>query len=239
METNKETVRVLLVEDDLELTKINALRLASRGYEVLCAASGAEVFAIFEKQRVDIVLLDVMLPDMDGHSICERLRSGEFDYSGPIIFMSCLGDSNNIVGAFREGGDDYLVKPAKLEELVERIEVNLQKKAGEDKPDKKLWFKHIYIDDSSRSVYRVENGERKEKIELSPTEYDILITMARRPQEVILYRQLYRAVWGQDDMGDLRTLMVHVSNMRKKVDEGHDEFIRSVRSVGYIFDDEG
>lgn len=237
MEEKKEVVRVLLVEDDLELTRINALRLKRHGYEVLCAASGAEVFSTFNKSRVDIILLDVMLPDMDGHEICERLRSDEFNYSGPIIFMSCLGDSNNIVGAFREGGDDYLVKPAKAEELVDRIEVNLKKKSIESKPDKLLWFKHICIDDSSRTVYSVVDGERQSKIELSPTEYNILITMARRPQEVLLYRQLYKAVWEQDDMGDVRTLMVHVSNMRKKVDKEHNDFIRAVRSVGYIFDD--
>lgn len=233
----KNSVRVLLVEDDLELTRINALRLGSRGYDVLSATCGAEVFSIFETNRIDIVLLDVMLPDMDGHAICERLRGDEFCYSGPIIFMSCLGDSANIVGAFREGGDDYLIKPAKLEELVERIEVNLKKRENDSKPDKRLWFKHICIDDAARVVYQVEDGRIKQKIDLSPTEYDILVTMARSPQEVLLYRQLYKAVWGQDDLGDVRTLMVHVSNMRKKVDIGHDDFIRAVRSVGYIFDD--
>ena len=236
MMEEKAATRVLLVEDDEELTRVNTLRLKSRGYEVLCAANGRETFEVFESTRVDIILLDVMLPDMDGHEICEKLRDEPYGYSGPIIFMSCLGDSQNIVGAFREGGNDYLVKPAKLEELVERIEANLAKASLDRNEDNMLWFDSFMVNTGAHSVYRVADGIKKDKVELSPTEYNILMVLVKRPQEVILYRELYKAVWEQEDAGDVRTLMVHVSNLRKKISPDGGEFIRAVRGVGYIFD---
>ena len=94
------------------------------------------------------------------------------------------------------------------------------------------------IDESSRSVFRVRNNKMEEKIELSKTEYDILSALVRQPDEIILYRQLYKSVWGMEDFGDVRTLMVHVSNLRKKIDENHGEMIHAVRGVGYLFHDE-
>ncbi len=223
---SKETI--LLVEDDEDLAIVTRLQLENEGYHVLWTADGASTMEVLEKQEVDLILLDVMLPDCDGHELCEQIKQY---YSYPIIFMSCLGDSVTIVNAFRGGGCDYLVKPADIEELVERIEKN--------KPEiKELEFSQFLVDISARLVYRkAETGERAEVIELSPTEYKLLMALIRKSGELVLYKELYREIWKQGEIEDIRTLMVHVSNLRKKIDYKKSETIKAVRGAGYIFQD--
>lgn len=228
--------RILLVEDDEELSAITAMQLQTHGYEVICAFDGWQAVEKLQTQRIDLILLDVMLPDTDGQSLCKQIRSEKCGYTEPIIFMSCLGDSGNIVDAFRMGGNDYIVKPAKLENLLERIRINLNE-AKEKSDNSRQWFKQFMVDTKSRSVYRVRNSACEETIELSRTEYDILLALIQKPEEILLYRQIYKKVWGQEDWGDVRTLMVHVSNLRKKIDENHTGIIRAIRGVGYLFQD--
>lgn len=236
---NREVVgeRILLVEDDEELSVVTALRLKNCGYQVVCALDGKQAIERLLAEQIDLILLDLLLPDMDGHELCSRIRSEEIDYQGPIIFMSCMGDSTNIVEAFRKGGNDYIVKPVKLDVLLERINANLAAGENRTEQESRLWFQQFMIDTKTRSVYRVREHVRQEQIELSRTEYDILLVLVSRPGEIFLYRQLYKAVWGMEDVGDVRTLMVHVSNLRKKVDESRGEMIRSIRGVGYLFQD--
>ncbi|MBE5853019.1 MAG: response regulator transcription factor [Lachnospiraceae bacterium] len=233
----EDKIRILLVEDDEELSTITTMRLERQGYRIVAAFDGEQAINKLLTEKIDLILLDVLLPDMDGHEICRKMRSSEIGYTGPIIFMSCMGDSINIVDAFREGGNDYIVKPAKLEVLLERIEANLVDRKETEEEEKRLWFKQFMIDTRTRSVYRVREHVQQEKIELSRTEYDILMVFVTKPEEILLYRQLYKAVWGMEDVGDVRTLMVHVSNLRKKIDEEHGEMIRAIRGVGYLFQD--
>lgn len=237
MEKQASEIRILLVEDEEELSNVVALRLRNRGYQVVCTYDGSQTMEKIVSERIDLVLLDVLLPDIDGHELCKRMRSEAVGYQGPIIFMSCMGDSENIVGAFREGGNDYIVKPVRMEVLIERIHANLADKKETQEDGHRLWFRQFMIDTKTRSVYRVEEHIQQEKIELSRTEYDILQEMVRRPEEILLYRQLYQAVWGMEDIGDVRTLMVHVSNLRKKVDKDHADMIQAIRGVGYLFQD--
>lgn len=237
MSERTSAVRILLIEDDEELSAITSLQLRSRGYYVVCAMDGQQAVERLAEEQIDLILLDVLLPDIDGHELCRRMRSEECSYQGPVIFMSCMGDSTNIVDAFREGGNDYIVKPAKLEELVERIEANLEDRKRNREKEGRLWFRQFMIDTKTRSVYRVREHVRQDKIELSRTEYDILAALVGSPDEILLYRQIYKMVWGLDDIGDVRTLMVHVSNLRKKIDGEHTEIIRAIRGVGYLFQD--
>ena len=177
-------------------------------------------------------MLDVMLPDCNGHELCQRICSV---YEYPIIFMSCLGDSTTIVQAFRGGGCDYLVKPVNIAELVERIEENLKNSRSRQI----LEFRQFILDKGNYLVYRrTEQGESAEKLDLSPTEYKLLLEFVRKPGEIRLYKELYRAIWEYGEIEDIRTLMVHVSNLRKKIDYQHRETIRAVRGIGYIFSDE-
>lgn len=223
---------ILLVEDDKDLAMLTAKQLQGQGYQVICAEDGRSTMKQLEENPVDLILLDVMLPDCDGHELCEQIRA-RYDY--PVIFMSCLGDSTTIVQAFRGGGNDYLVKPVNISELVERIEENLKKQKGKQM----LVFQQFILDKENYLVYkRNEQGEQAEKLELSPTEYKLLLEFVRKPGEILLYKELYRVVWEHGEMEDVRTLMVHVSNLRKKIDYRHREIIRAVRGVGYIFSDD-
>lgn len=231
-----DIIRILLIEDDSDLSEATAMGLERRGYSVNAVYTGAEALKLLEHERIDLILLDVILPDIEGQELSRQLRSDRIGYIGPIIFMSCLGDSSNIVHAFRNGGSDYIVKPAKLEALVERIEKNLAKQKAQ-RPKGKFWYKRFMIDHPKRVVYRVEGGMTKEKILLSPTEYNLLMELTTHTGEVILYKQLYKSVWEQDDLGDVRTLMVHISNLKKKMDFNGTDVISAIRGVGYLFQD--
>lgn len=233
----KEKARLLLVEDDEDLSLIMSMQLKRRGYEVLPVRSGGEALKQLCGRRVDLVLLDVMLPDYDGHELCRMFRSEEYGYQGAIIFMSCMGDGTTIVNAFREGGNDYMIKPVDIDALVERIEINLSGHRAEKKSAGRQWYRQFMIDKKTHEVFRIEDGELREKLDLSPTEFRLLLIFTEYPDEVLLYRQLYQKAWGQDDLGDYRPLMVHVSNLRKKIDGARTEIIRAVRGVGYIFRD--
>lgn len=224
--------KILVVEDDKDLAMLTARQLEGQGYQVFCAEDGKSTLQILKDESVDLILLDVMLPDCDGHELCQRICS---IYEYPIIFMSCLGDSTTIVQAFRGGGCDYLVKPVNITELVERIEENLKKSRGKQM----LEFRQFILDKKNYQVYRrTEEGECAEKLDLSPTEYKLLMEFVGNPGEIRLYKELYRAIWEHGEIEDTRTLMVHVSNLRKKIDYQHRETIRAVRGVGYIFFDE-
>lgn len=233
----EEKMRLLLVEDDADLLLITAMKLQRRGYEVICAQNGAEAMAAVRTQRIDLMLLDAMLPDCDGQELCRELRGEPYFYDRPVIFISCMGDSASIVDAFRGGGNDYLVKPVDIDTLVERIQVNFKESALKSAGQGKQWFRQFVIDRSRQEVYRVVDGRLGEKLELSPTEYKLLAVITTMPDEVALYRQLYQKVWGQEALDDYRTLMVHMCNLRKKIDGAHTEVIRAVRGTGYIFHD--
>ena len=224
--------KILVVEDDRDLAMLTARQLEGQGYQVFCAEDGKSTIQLLEEESVDLILLDVMLPDCNGHELCQRICSV---YEYPIIFMSCLGDSTTIVQAFRGGGCDYLVKPVNIAELVERIEENLKNSRSRQM----LEFRQFILDKGNYRVYRrTEQGESAEKLDLSPTEYKLLLEFVRKPGEIRLYKELYRAIWEYGEIEDIRTLMVHVSNLRKKIDYQHRETIRAVRGIGYIFSDE-
>lgn len=236
-EETEEKVRLLLVEDDEDLLLITAMKLQRRGYAVISAQNGAEAMAVIKTQRIDLLLLDAMLPDCDGQELCRELRGEPFCYDGPVIFVSCMGDSTSIVDAFRGGGNDYLVKPVDIDMLVERIQANLREHVSKSAGQGKQWFRQFMIDRRLQVVHRVVDGQLGERLELSPTEYKLLAVITTMPDEVALYRQLYQKVWGQEALDDYRTLMVHMSNLRKKIDGAHTEVIRAVRGTGYIFHD--
>lgn len=167
---------------------------------------------------------------LNGETAVEVLRREQIDM--------ILLDGPDIMKAFWRGGSDYIAKSMQPEILAEHIERMLERIRNAGLKGDRRWFKQFMIDKSRREVYRVENGCLEEKIPLSPLEYRILQALTEHQDEVTLYRQLYRDVWQQEDLGDVRPLMVHVSNLRKKVNLNHTEMITAVRGVGYLFQDE-
>jgi DNA-binding response OmpR family regulator len=227
--------RILLVEDDRDLSDIANIHLTNAGYTADAAYSLADALRLFEERSYDLVLLDIMLPDGEGFELCKAIRE---QCSCPIIFISCIDDGDSIVSALHAGGDDYMTKPVNWKELLARIEANIRRAtvyADSESPPldaNALRFGHFSVDKQRRRVQR--GGDA---IDLTPIEYAILEYFGSNSGELILYNDLYRSIWGVDGFDDLRTLAVHVSNLRKKIDPDHTGLIETVRNAGYIFCD--
>lgn len=224
--------RVLIVEDDFDIAEIMKINLSSRGYSTDIAYEGSEALDRVKRELYDMLLLDVILPDMTGIELVREIRGW---CQSPVIFISCLDDSENMINAFRDGGDDYVVKPVNYDELTARIDAHIRRhKNAELKPVLKeapyRVYKEFTIDLQRHAVIR--GGE---EIELSSTEYSLLLCLSSNPGELMLYEDLYRHVWNHDSLGDIRTVMVHISNLRKKIDPEKNGIIGTVRGAGYIF----
>lgn len=191
----------------------------------------AQAKDFLEKNRYDLVLLDESLPDGLGSQICQFIRE---QYNCPIIFMSCNDDSDTIISALRSGGDDYMVKPLNYEVLLARADAVIRRSVLQhtNRDGTLHQFKHFAIDDTRRQLVR--NGM---PVELSSIEYALLQYMTQHPNTLLLYHELYQNVWASDSLGDVRTVMVHISNLRKKLDPDRLGIISTVRNAGYIFSD--
>ncbi|HTA35532.1 MAG TPA: response regulator transcription factor, partial [Solirubrobacteraceae bacterium] len=196
------------------------------GFAVSAAAAGREALKAAEAQPPDLVILDVMLPDMDGFEVAERL--GAQRAGVPIIFLTARDSTEDKVRGLSGGGDDYMTKPFSLEELVARIRTILRR-TGQASPESgRLVFADLELDEESREVSRAG-----ETIELTATEYRLLRYLMLNPRRVLTRAQLLDHVWNYDFGGDGRVLETYVSYLRKKLDEHGPSLIRTVRGVGY------
>ena len=225
--------QVLIVEDDREIAKLTALYLKSTGqYEVTETHSAEAALLLLPDHTFDCILLDIMLPDMDGISFCRKVRSQLYC---PIIFTSCLDDDDTVVKALNLGGDDYLVKPYSKARLLAFVEANLRR-SGKRRPDSKvLSFGEISLDPGRRIV--TKSGK---KLDLSPTEYELLYQLMSRPGEVISFDALYEAVWGKAEFAAIRPLFTHILNLRKKIEDDakNPRYILTWQRSGYYFQDQ-
>lgn len=219
---------ILLVEDDQDLSTIAKANLVHAGHYVDAAFTCAQAEELLARNAYDILLLDVMLPDGRGDRLCRRVH---MENACPIIFLSCLEDSDTVVGALRSGGDDYMVKPVRYPELLARIDA-VVRRAKRQQPSPLRSFRSFQLDIPRHRVVR--DGQ---ETDLSSIEFDLLRYMMDRPGTLLLYQDLYQNVWDADSLGDVRTVMVHISNLRKKVDPDHRGVITTVRRAGYIFSD--
>lgn len=222
---------ILLVEDDQDLSIITHTNLARAGHRVDDAFTCAQAEKLLSQHTYDLILLDIMLPDRSGDDLCRVIRK---DCDCPIIFMSCLEDSETIVGALRSGGDDYMVKPVRYPELLARVDAVIRRsdRRREAPRDGVRAFCTFSVDTSHRCILR-EGAQ----IDLSSIEYGLLRYMIDHPDTLLLYQDLYHNIWETDSLGDFRTVMVHISNLRKKLDPDHRGIIKTVRGAGYIFHD--
>ena len=223
--------RALLVEDDKDLSVITQMNLMHAKYEVDVAYTCAVALEFLRSNSYDLVLLDMVLPDSRGDVLCQKIRSA---CDCPIIFISCLDDSQTIVNALRSGGDDYMIKPICYEELLARADAVVRRTDSSRKyaQSGQKVLRQFSIDTVRHRVLRGE-----EEIVLSSIEFDILSFMCEHPDELLLYKQIYESVWDSDSLGDVRTVMVHISNLRKKIDPERTGIIETVRGAGYIFTD--
>ena len=222
--------RVLLVEDDRDLSVIAARHLQANHCSVDTAFSCAEALELTRSYRYDLILLDEVLPDMSGSEFCAIIRR---QCNCPIIFLSCYSDSDSIIKALKSGGDDYMIKPINYQELLARAEAIARRLHPEEQTESGLRkFRSFSIDTIHRNI--LCGGK---VIDLTPIEYALLIYLADRPDTLLLYQELYEQIWNCDSLGDNRTVTVHISNLRKKLDPDHLGLISTVRGVGYTFSD--
>lgn len=227
-------LQVLLIEDDLENCEILSLFLMkSQRYQVSIAHSAEETIALIKHKTFDLVLLDIMLPDMNGVDLCVELRRKMFC---PIIFISCLDDEETIVRAIHLGGDDYLTKPFRAPVLLAHMEAVMRRVPQCPEKDES-----IPIGDFQLSVKNHTLEKPNESIYLSPTEFEMLLYLIRSDGELVPYEELFQQIWQRPSYGDLRTVFTHVRNLRKKLedDPSNPRFLLTVTRTGYRFDRSG
>ncbi|MBQ8082504.1 MAG: response regulator transcription factor [Clostridia bacterium] len=228
MET-RTPVTILLVEDDEEMAAVMArdLHEASDRYHILHVGCAAD--ALRQSDAFDCILLDIMLPDMNGIELCSALR---LRYSCPLIFISCLDDSDTIIRALGQGGDDYVAKPFDSKVLHARIQANLRRSQTDRKQDYVGDGRDIVLDPKCYTF-----AWRESLVQLLPIEFRILSYLIEHQGMFFKTKELYFQIWGVDSFGDTRTVIVHIHNIRAKMEKatGQKDMIRNERGRGYAF----
>lgn len=227
MESTRPTV--LAVDDEQHIRELLRMGLSLQGFEVIEAADGHAALAAVEAAAPSLIVLDVMLPDLDGFEVARRLRQGARPHRDtPIIFLTAKDTTDDKVTGLRLGSDDYITKPFSIEELVERVRAVLRRAGTEPSGDHRLTFADLVLDEETRDVWR---GDRF--IELTPTEYRLLSYLLGNARRVLTREQLLAAVWDYDFATNASVLETYISYLRAKVDATDPPLIHTVRGVGY------
>jgi two-component system response regulator MtrA len=217
--------RILVVDDDTALAEMIGIVLRTEGFEPYFSADGAEAVDLFRRTKPDLVLLDLMLPGMDGIEVCSRIR----DESGvPIIMLTAKSDTADVVKGLESGADDYVVKPFNPKELVARIRTRLR-------PIPESSTELLQVGDLVLDVAGHEVRRGDARINLTPLEFELLLALAMKPQQVFTREMLLEQVWGYHYKADTRLVNVHVQRLRAKVEHDPDNprIVMTVRGVGY------
>ena len=224
-------ITVLIVEDDRNIAELLQLYLEKEGYAVAVAYDGGQGLSKFRTIKPDLVLLDVMMPVMDGWSVCKAIRS---ESQTPVIMLTAKGETDDKVSGLKMGADDYITKPFEMKEVLARIEAVLRRSAGlsNEKKLRQLFFDKLVIDMDAFEL--LVDGK---KVDIPPKEMELLFYLASSPNRVYTRNQLLDEVWGFDYFGDSRTVDVHVKRLREKL-EGVSELwsLKTVWGVGYKFE---
>jgi two-component system, OmpR family, response regulator MtrA len=217
--------RVLVVDDDPALAEMLTIVLRGEGFDTAVVGDGTRALPAVRDLRPDVVLLDLMLPGMNGIDVCRAIRT---ESGVPIVMLTAKSDTVDIVLGLESGADDYVVKPFKPKELIARIRARVRRVEAE--PAEQLSIGDINIDVPAHQVLR-----ESEPIALTPLEFDLLVALARKPRQVFTREVLLEQVWGYRHAADTRLVNVHVQRLRSKVerDPEHPEVVLTVRGVGY------
>lgn len=226
------SVTILLAEDDESVREQMRLFLLKKGYRVIQATDGFHVLALLEKEKPDLMLLDIEMTGMNGLEVCRRVR---LKTTLPILFVSYRKEMAYKIQGLEAGGDDYITKPFDFNELEARIRAVLRRNSWKKNDDDQLAVLkygdlHIHVD--SRELYI-----RGEQVKLHHKEFKLLLLLAQTPNRVWTAEQLYDQVWGYYSEGDIQTVKVHISKLRKKIEKNpaQPKFIETVRGFGYKF----
>ena len=222
---------ILIVEDDNNIADLLRLYLEKEGYQATIAADGTQGIDLYRKLRPDLVLLDVMMPGVDGWGVLRAIRQ---DSQTPVIMLTAKGETTDKVSGLKQGADDYITKPFEMKEVLARIEAVLRRAAGDGEKEKprRLVFDKLIIDLDAFEL--IVDGKR---VETPPKEMELLYHLASSPNRVYTRNQLLDEVWGFDYFGDSRTVDVHIKRLREKLEGVSTQWsLKTVWGVGYKFE---
>ena len=225
------SVKVLVVEDDRNIAELLEMYLTKEGYKPVLAYDGGQGLDLFRSEKPDLVLLDIMMPVMDGYAVCREIRR---ESMVPVIMLTAKGEVDDKVDGLKIGADDYITKPFQMREVLARIEAVLRRSdcAPATQNDRRLEFENMVIDMSAFEL--TVNGK---KVDTPPKEMELLFFLASSPNRVYTRNQLLDEVWGFDYFGDSRTVDVHVKRLREKLEGASEKWsVKTVWGVGYKFE---
>ena len=216
--------KILVVEDDKDIQELVEEILKSEGYKVFTAGNGLEGYEIFKHEKLDLIILDVMMPKMDGYQMSKLVR--QRDEKVPIIMLTALEEEYDEIKGFETGADDYITKPFSFNILVKRVKAIIRRNEKEE--GRNIEFKEICLDiDSFKAIV---NGK---EIELTYKEFEIIHHLMKNKNKVISRQNLLDEIWGKDYKGDTRVLDSHIKNLRKKL---NIPYIKTLKGIGYKFE---
>lgn len=224
-------MNILIAEDESDIRNLLKISLEDEGYTVYAAREGLEAYEIFKNEAIDLALLDVMMPKLDGFNLLRKIRESS---TVPVIFLTARSEEMDKILGLGMGADDYLSKPFSMNELIARVKSNLRRSNEymnlPQKDDAILRYCELTVDNNSCCAYL-----RDEPIELNAKEYKLLLHLMKNPERVFTKKQLYSAVWDDDYFYDDNTIMVHISHLRNKIesDSQNPEYIKTIRGIGY------
>ena len=224
-------ISVLVIEDDRNIAELLQMYLEKEGYRVTLAFDGGQGLSIFHSLQPDLVLLDVMMPVMDGWSVCRTIRA---ESNTPVIMLTAKSQTDDKVAGLKAGADDYITKPFEMKEVLARIEAVLRRtdRKCAEKPQRRLVFDNLVID---MDAFELTIGSKK--VDAPPKEMELLFYLASSPNRVYTRNQLLDEVWGFDYFGDSRTVDVHVKRLREKLEGASTQWsLKTVWGVGYKFE---
>lgn len=237
-------MEILIVEDEREIAQLIEETLNREAFTCRIAHNGLTALEIFKQQQPDLVILDLMLPGLDGLEVCTRIRQQPYDKDPYILMLTARGEEIDRVIGLSTGADDYLVKPFSPRELVARVRAllrrSLRHQEAEQEPSPTYQTKHFTVDVDRHVATRALDGRSPETLDLTTLEFNLLATFISYPGRVWSRTQLIDKLWGNDFFGDERVVDTHIRRLRKKIepDTANPSFVKTVVGVGYKFEDE-
>lgn len=236
-------MEILIIEDEEEIAQLIEQTLTKESFSCRIANDGLTALAIFEQQQPDVVILDLMLPGLDGLEVCTRIRQQPYDKDPYIMMLTARGEEIDRVIGLSTGADDYLVKPFSPRELVARVRALLRRSLRHEVPEdnsQNYRTKHFAVDLDQHVATRKLDSETPEELDLTTLEFNLLSTFLSYPGRVWSRTQLIDRLWGNDFFGDERVVDTHIRRLRKKIepDSANPTFVKTVVGVGYKFEDD-
>jgi DNA-binding response OmpR family regulator len=230
---------ILIVEDELEIAQLIQLSLEKEGFSCRISRDGISALRMFQEQPPDLIILDLMIPGLDGLEVCARIRQKPGVKDPYILMLTAKGEEIDRVIGLSTGADDYMVKPFSPRELVARVRALLRRSLRQGGQNQVYRTQNFIVDVEQRTASRQKNSQELEILDLTTLEFNLLSTFVSNPGRVWNRSQLIDKLWGDNFFGDERVVDTHVARLRKKIepDQAHPSFIKTVIGVGYKFED--